>query len=104
MSAGTTLPAPPDELLDDEAISTRAVFEEGRARRVVKLCDAAAKAMRLAAQYADERATPDDHRVCGCLRQVREYLAQIDRLRAMTPSDADSIVLVTLSEDFSEVT
>jgi len=103
MSAATTLPAPPDDL-DDDAIARRAEFEESRSRRVAKLCDAAAKAMSLAAQYTDERASADDHRVCGCLRQAREYLSQIDRLRAMTYRDADTIVLVTLAEDLTEET
>lgn len=96
MTAATTLP-------DDAVLDARAVFEEDRARRVARLCDFAAKAMSLAAQYTDERASVDDARVCGCLRQARDYLAQIDRLRAMTWRDADTIVLVALSADLAEV-
>jgi hypothetical protein len=100
MSAATTLPAPP-EMLDEETIEQRAAFEESRARRIVRLCDFAAKAMSMAAKYTDERATPDDARVCGALRQARDYLAQIDRLRAMRYQDADAIIAVTLADDIA---
>lgn len=103
MSAAVTVPAPTAEL-EEKSVERREAFERNRTRRVVRLAEYTAKAMSLAARYAceDEIGSSDDPRVCGCIRQAREYLAQIDRLRAMTYADADVVLAVTLSEDLEE--